>query len=159
MKFLLDIKAYWALARQGAWATLFDLSLAYLLFFRLGSGIYQISPKLFFPIRILEKILEIVFGVYVPFGAKIGGGLVIYHYHGIIINGRTIMGEGCAIYPRVCIGNRYPGDGVPVIGSRVILGTGACIFGPVFIPDEARIPANAVVTPSNLHEYIKDGSS
>lgn len=145
-----DLAAYAALARQGGWATLFDLSLVYLALFRLGSGLYQRQRILFAPVRILEKLLELVFGVYVPFGAQIGGGLVIYHYHGIIINGQAQIGKNCRLYARICIGSRFPGDGVPQIGDDVTIGTGACLFGPITIPDGAVIPANAVVTPGDM---------
>ena len=62
--------------------------------------------------------------------------------------GRTI-GANCTLYARVCIGNRWPGDGTPVIGDNVTIGTGACIFGPVVIPDNFVVKANAVITPSS----------
>jgi serine O-acetyltransferase len=150
-----DLRAYTALAKEGGLATLFDLSLLYLVLFRLGSGLYQMNTLVFAPIRIFEKILEIVFGVYIPFGTRIGGGLVIYHYHGIIINGKTEIGKNCSLYARVCIGNRFAGDGTPKIGDNVVIGTGACIFGPIVIPPGSSIPANAVVTPRTLSQYVR----
>lgn len=150
-----DLNAYLEFGRQGGWATVFDLSLLYLILFRLFSSLYQVNRKVFFPVRIIEKLLELLFGVYIPFGADIGGGLIIFHYHGLIINGRCKIGKNCRLYARVCIGNRHPGDGVPVIGDNVVIGTGACIFGPVEIPSDTKIPANAVVTPKTLGSYLK----
>jgi serine O-acetyltransferase len=85
------------------------------------------------PLRILEKVAEFVFKCYVPTTATIGPGLVIYHAFGVI-----------------SIGNRFPGDGTPTIGDNVTIGTGACIFGPVVIPDNYVVKANAVITPSSL---------
>ncbi len=150
-----DLRAFWRLARdKGGWATLFDLSVLYLVLFRLGSGLYQINRRIFLPVRLLEKLLELVFGVYMPFGAQIGGGLIIFHYHGIVVNGKARMGRDCRLYPRVCIGNRYAGDGVPTLGDGVTVGTGACIFGPVSIPSGTVIPANAVVTPRTLGDFL-----
>lgn len=156
MRLTEDLSAYLDLARKGGKATLFDLSILYLVLFRLGSGLYRMNRRIFFPVRILEKLLELIFGVYIPFGVDIGGGLIIYHYHGLIVNGRTRMGKNCRLYARVCIGNRFPGDGVPVIGDNVTIGTGACLFGPVEIPAGTNIPANAVVTPRTLDNYLKN---
>lgn len=147
-----DLRAY----RSVGWATVFDLSLVYLILFRMFSGLYQKNRKLFLPLRLFEKLLELVFGVYMPLGTQIGGGLVILHYHGLIVNGKAVIGRDCRLYPRVCIGNRFPGDGVPTIGDDVVIGTGACIFGPVHIPSGARIPANAVVTPKTLADFCPE---
>jgi serine O-acetyltransferase len=154
MRLCEDLAAYWALARKGGYASLLDLSLIYLILFRFGSGLYQLQRKIFAPIRLLEKLLELIFGVYIPFGAQIGGGLIIYHYHGIIVNGKARIGRDCRLHARVCIGNRFPGDGVPRIGDNVTIGTGACVLGPVDIPSGVVIPANAVVTPKTLPNYL-----
>ena len=102
------------------------------------------------PVRILEKFAEFVFKCYVPTTATIGPGLVIWHAFGIIVNGKTRIGANCTLYARVCIGNRWPGDGTPVIGDNVTIGTGACIFGPVVIPDNYVVKANAVLTPASF---------
>lgn len=102
-----------------------------------------------------ERLVEFLLGNYIPGTAEIGGGLVIYHAHGIIINGRAVLGRDVTLYARTCIGSRFPGDAAPVLGDRVVVGTGACIFGPVKIPDGAVIPANAVVTPKNVAEVIR----
>lgn len=112
MRLTEDLSAYLDWARKGGEATLFDLSILYLVLFRLGSGLYQLIRTVFFPVRILKKLLELIFGVYIPFGVDIGGGLFINYYHGLIVNGRTRMGKNCRIYARVCIGNRFPGNAV-----------------------------------------------
>lgn len=104
--------------------------------------------------KFAEKVLEAVFKCYVPSGVEIGGGLIIYHAHGIILNGKSVIGNNCTIYSRVCIGNRWPGDGTPTIGDNVVIGTGACIFGPVKIPSNSMISANSVITPSNVSEIF-----
>lgn len=100
------------------------------------------------PLRVFDKLAEFIFKCYLPTTAKIGPGLVIYHAFGVIINGKSEIGANCTLYARVCIGNRWPGDGTPIIGSNVTIGTGACIFGPVRIPDNYTVRANAVITPS-----------
>jgi serine O-acetyltransferase len=104
--------------------------------------------------RLLEKAAEFLFKTYIPSPTQIGGGLVIFHAFGIIINGKCTIGNDCTLYARVCLGNRWPGDGAPTIGNHVTIGTGACIFGPVSIPDNAIVKANAVVTPSDTRAVI-----
>jgi len=158
MRLFQDIKSYRSLAHSGGWATLFDISFIYLILFRIGSAIYQSNRILFSPVRVFEKILEIVFGIYIPFGCKIDGGLIIFHCNGVIINGKSEIGRNCRIYARVCIGNRFPGDGTPIIGNNVTLGTGACVFGPVQIPDGVSIPANSVVTPRSIDQILHKSS-
>jgi len=157
LKIVIDIDSYVKNYKKIGFATLFDISFLYLLLFRVFSSIYKINKKLFFFVRFIEKVLEIIFGVYIPFNAEIGGGLIIYHCNGIIINGKTIIGDNCQIYARVCIGSRFPGDGVPVIGNNVIIGTGACILGNVTVPDNAIIPALSLITPGNMEKIIFKG--
>jgi serine O-acetyltransferase len=102
------------------------------------------------PLRVLEKFMEFIFKCYLPTTTRIGPGLVIHHAFGLIINGKSEIGENCTLYARVCIGNRWPGDGTPIIGNNVTIGTGACVFGPVTIPDNYVVKANAVVTPATV---------
>ena len=111
------------------------------------------------PLRLFEKIAEFIFKCYLPSTAEIGGGLIIYHAFGIIINGKSKIGHNCTMYARVCIGNRWPGDGAPIIGDNVVIGTGACIFGPVIIPDNFIVKANQVITPSSFKEFAKKQES
>jgi serine O-acetyltransferase len=133
--------------RSLAWWML-DQSFWVILTYRLLAGAR--GTVLHAPLRVLEKLAEFVFKCYLPTTATIGPGLVIYHAFGIIVNGKTTIGANCTLYARVCIGNRFPGDGAPVIGDNVTIGTGACIFGPVVIPDHFVVKANAVITPSSM---------
>jgi serine O-acetyltransferase len=111
------------------------------------------------PLRVFEKVAEFVHKCYLPTTAQIGPGLVIYHAFGVIVNGKTRIGRNCTLYARVCIGNRWPGDGTPVIGDNVVIGTGACIFGPVTIPDNTIVKANAVITPSTVLAPAREPST
>ena len=108
------------------------------------------------PLRVFEKVAEFVFKCYLPTTAEIGPGLVIYHAFGVIVNGKSKIGENCTLYARVCIGNRWPGDGTPTIGHNVTIGTGACILGPVAIPDNYIVNANSVITPSTVLHNLRE---
>jgi serine O-acetyltransferase len=55
-------------------------------------------------------------------------GLTLRHGgRGVIIHSAARIGAGAVIYHRVTIGQRDPG--VPVIGDRVYIGTGASVIG------------------------------
>ena len=80
----------------------------------------------------------------VPLNLQVGGGLMLPHPQGIVINHAAVIGPNCLIFHQVTIGSN--GRGVPVIGGHVDIGAGARIIGPVRVGDHARIGANAVVT-------------
>lgn len=65
------------------------------------------------------------------------------------------LGRNCNLGHRVTIGSGGRGErdgelleGVPVLGDRVYVGPGACLFGPILLGDDVAIGANAVVTRS-----------
>lgn len=95
---------------------------------------------------LIQRLVEAWTGISIPPEAKIGPGLLIHHFGGIIINGDTVMGSDCVLHHGVTIGNRVPGGPSPVIGNRVMIGVGACVLGGITVGDDAEIGANAVVT-------------
>jgi serine O-acetyltransferase len=127
---------------QGVWATTV---------YRFGQWSNEAAPK---PLRpalkaaylVAFKAIEMTTGICLPSRARIGGGLYIGHFGGIIIHPDVVMGEGCSISQGVTIGV-LGGDrpGVPRLGNRVYVGAGAKILGDVTIGDGATIGANAVV--------------
>lgn len=96
---------------------------------------------------ILNKLSEILFGISIGSGAKIGRRMNIEHFGCIVIHGKSVIGDDCMLRQGVTIGNRYldrPYE-APVIGHRVVIGAGAKILGNVVIGDDVVIGANAVV--------------
>lgn len=88
-----------------------------------------------------------VYGIEVPYSARIGKNVVFEHQGGIVIHGNASIGDGCIIRQGVTIGNRrldLP-DEAPDIGNNVNIGAGSAILGAVSIGDNAIIGANAVV--------------
>ena len=80
---------------------------------------------------------------------EFGEGLIIPHGH-VVIDGLVTIGRNCIINPWVTIGlsgsRRWGFDQRgPIIGDRVLIGTGAKVLGPITIGDGVRIGANAVV--------------
>jgi len=88
-----------------------------------------------------------VYGVEIPWSAKVGRNVVVEHQGGIVVHGDATIGDGCTIRQGVTIGNRSieaPFD-VPVIGRDVNIGAGAVIVGPIRLGDGCAIGANSVV--------------
>ncbi len=101
------------------------------------------------------KWIEIVAGISLPPECEIGPGLHIDHFGGVVLNPKVRMGSNCNIAHGVTIGSGGRGfingkdlEGVPQLGDRVYIATGACVFGPITIGNDVAVGANAVVNKS-----------
>lgn len=98
------------------------------------------------PIRFLfERFIEITTGISFPVQARIGKGLRIHHFGGIILHPDAIVGDMCTIYHGVTLGDLGGKGGAPHVGDFVVIGAGAKLIGEIEIGDHCRIGANAVV--------------
>lgn len=99
-------------------------------------------------IAVWHKLIEITTGIDLPKYTKIGKGLYIGYFGGIIVSPYAEIGEFCHLSHDVMIGvgGRGEKSGVPKVGNRVFIGSGARIFGPIKIGDNVAIGANSVVT-------------
>jgi serine O-acetyltransferase len=78
--------------------------------------------------------------------ASIGGGLYIGHIGGVHINPGAVLGRDCDLAHRVTIGASAMGrQGVPVLGDKVYIGTGAVLIGKIKVGSGAKISANTLV--------------
>lgn len=77
-----------------------------------------------------------------------GEGVKIFHKGDIVINYRSVIGDGCVLHGDNCIGNNGKDLACPVLGKNVDVGIGAKIIGGITIADDIKIGANAVVTKS-----------
>jgi serine O-acetyltransferase len=101
------------------------------------------------PIRfICERFIEITTGISIPVQARIGKGLRIYHFSGIIFHPETVLGERCTLYHGVTFGDLGGWGGAPHVGNCVVIGAGAKVLGQIEVGDYCRIGANAVVLTS-----------
>lgn len=101
------------------------------------------------PLRFFcERLVEICCGISIPAACRIGTGLRIHHFGGIIFHPSAQLGEGCTLYHGVTIGDRGGAGGAARIGNNVLIGAGAKIIGPIEIGDNCVVGANAVVTRS-----------
>lgn len=137
------------LSRQGLWA---------MTMYRFGRWRYTIRWRWLrmpfsFLYKVLKPISEVVTGIELPCEVRLGRRFRIDHFGGIIISGDAVFGDDCVIRNGVTVGLKHAGyRGAPTLGSRVDVGAGAKILGPIRIGDDVLIGANAVVTadvPSN----------
>ena len=94
-----------------------------------------------------NTLIRIAWGIDVPRDAKIGPGLYIGHFGGIIISSAAVIGRGCNLSQAVTVGLAGEGErgGVPTIGDEVYLGPGARLFGKITVGNNVKIGANAVI--------------
>lgn len=99
------------------------------------------------PLRfVCERFIEITTGVSIPACCRIGKGLRINHFGGIIFHPSVELGENCTLYQGVTIGDRGGSGRAARIGNNVLIGAGAKIIGEITIGNNCSVGANAVVT-------------
>ena len=96
----------------------------------------------FFP-GFLQRVIYRRYGLEIPCGADIGGGLYIAHPVGTVIMPKRI-GRNCSIIASVTVGMRSEWS-FPDIGDNVYIGAGARILGGIRIGNDVSVGANAVV--------------
>lgn len=119
---------------------------------RFGNWRMKVKPKtLRAPLSVLYRVLyrraRNVYGIELPYSAKLGRRVVFEHQGAVVIHGSAEIGDDCIIRQGVTIGNRNietPFE-APKLGNRVNIGAGATILGDLEIGDDATIGANAVV--------------
>jgi serine O-acetyltransferase len=92
-----------------------------------------------------HRTYSVLSGAEIPLNSKLGGGLVIPHPNGIVINPDATIGPNCLILQQVTIGYGGKTVGNPTIGGHVDIGAGAKVLGGITVGDHAKIGANAVV--------------
>ena len=95
-------------------------------------------------------INECLFCIELPWRARIGYGLKLYHPHCIVINRGTIIGQNCTLRQGVTIGSVTDSQGresaSPRIGDNVEFGAHAVVIGAVTLGDNVKVGAGTVVT-------------
>ena len=97
--------------------------------------------------RLLSTATRAVTGVEIHPGAQIGRRFFIDHGMGVVIGATAEIGDDVMLYHGVTLGGRSMEKVKrhPTLGSRVTVGAGAKILGPIEVGDEVQIGANSVV--------------
>jgi len=139
-----DLKRYHR--RRFEW---YEPSLYVVAWFRFGQWIRRLPAIPAFLLNLVHlpvyMVLTLLTGIHLPRGCRIGPGLRIYHFGGIVLNSEVVIGSNCTLRHNVTVGNRRDEHDVPVIGDGVDVGVGAVILGAIRIGNNVKIGANAVV--------------
>lgn len=112
---------------------------------RIAHGLYK--KERYFGARAISQLAKLVTGIEIHPGAKIGKGLVIDHGAGVVIGETAEIGDNCTIYQGATLGGtgKDVGKRHPTLGNNVMIGAGAKVLGPLYIGDNSKVAANAVV--------------
>ena len=131
---------------------------------------------LLFPIsKLLLNHYKFKFGICLSYRVKLGAGLYLPHFGGIVINDDCVLGDNLVISQGVTLGKTDRGKhkGSPVINNNVFIGPNSVVVGGIRIGNNVLIapnsfvnfdvPANAVISgnPAKIismqgaNEYIK----
>lgn len=112
----------------------------YMVIFRLNQQVKKYNP-FFLPLRIWYKNISCKYSIQIPLHTKIGGGFLMNHYGGIVINQGVVLGENCNISQGVTLGNVSRGKlkGCPTIGDRVWIGANSIVVGKITIGNDVLI--------------------
>ncbi|WP_371643994.1 serine O-acetyltransferase [Streptomyces sp. NBC_00597] len=104
--------------------------------------------------RALSLLARAVSGIEIHPGARIGRRFFVDHGTAVVIGETVRIGDDVMLYHQVTLGSvgwwkdlRRPSGSRrhPVVGDRVVIGTGASVLGPVTIGADSRIGAHSVV--------------
>ncbi len=130
---------------QGLWAVVCYRAGHWLETHRLPPGIRQLA---LIGYHLWHLAVRTTTGIHIPPDCRIGPGLYIGHFGGIILHPEVRMGTDCNLSQGVTIGagGRGARQGVPWLGDRVYVAPGAKVFGPIRVADGTVVGANAVLT-------------
>jgi serine O-acetyltransferase len=97
---------------------------------------------------LLHRRMQVKYGAYIDFAAKIGPGLYLGHLCFIVVNTHSVIGRDCTLSHGVTLGQtnqRSKTPGCPTVGDRVYLGCGAKILGGITLGDDSAVGPNSVV--------------
>ena len=114
-------------------------------FHRIAHSLY--SRKKYFIARFVSHVSRFITGIEIHPGAKIGRRVFIDHGMGVVIGETSEVGEDSLIYKGVVLGGTSleKGKRHPTLGKNVVVGSNACILGPIKIGDGAKIGSGSVV--------------
>lgn len=114
--------------------------------YRIYSAIYKIRPRILGYLIYLAT--KLIYKCDIHPKAKIGSGFLLVHGFDVVIGPQAILGNDVVVFNGVTLGKKYVGvliDGMPKVGDRCVVGTGAKLLGGITIGQDVMIGANSVV--------------
>lgn len=140
-----DFKFYYKKLGAGFFLNLGFLSI---LLYRMGRWAY-LHNRFVNPVWYIYLILKLfilpIAKIELPVTCKIGRNLFLPHPFGLVMGGKTEIGNNCTIGPWVIIGRLAKGRGNPRIEDNVYIGPRATVLGEITIGSNAIVGANAFV--------------
>jgi len=143
-----DIKS--AMDKDPAAKSMLEIVLCYpgvhaLWFYRIAHFLY--NRKMHVIARLVSHFARFITGVEIHPGANIGRRVFIDHGMGVVIGETSEIGDDSLIYKGVVLGGTSleRGKRHPTLGKNVVVGSNACILGPIKIGDGAKIGSGSVV--------------
>jgi serine O-acetyltransferase len=93
---------------------------------------------------VLHLVVSLLTGISLPKSARIGGGLRIYHFGGIVVHPGSQVGRNCTFGHGVTLGVRED-DTAPVVEDDVVLSAYAQVLGGIRVGRGAKVGAMSVV--------------
>ncbi len=119
---------------------------------RFGNWRMSVEPKVLrAPLSVLYRAAERhcrnVYGIELPYSAKVGRRVKIEHQGGIVVHGDSTIGDECTLRQGVTLGmkNTDKAFDAPTLERGVDVGAGAVILGAIVVGEGAHVGANAVV--------------
>lgn len=113
-------------------------------FYRVSNWFHRRNLR--FAARLIDGMTRFFFAASIPGRATIGRNVFFHHSGlGVVINGRSVIEDGCEIGVHVVLGGRAPIIGAPHIERDVILHAGSQVIGPVRIGVGSIVAANSTV--------------
>jgi len=132
-------------ARSGLEVVLCYPGVHALWFYRIAHFLYNI--RMYVIARMVSHLARFLTGVEIHPGANIGRRVFIDHGMGVVIGETSEIGDDSLIYKGVVLGGTtlQRGKRHPTLGKNVVVGSNACVLGPVKIGDGAKIGSGSVV--------------
>lgn len=121
--------------------------------FRVSSFLYRVHLE---PLaKVIWYVNRMIYHVDLDYKARLAPGFRLVHGLGVVLGSGVVSDGPLTVYQGVTIGGssgRYREDGrggvfrQPHFGSNVIVYTNACIFGPIYIGNDAVVKAGRIIT-------------
>ena len=136
--------------RMAIYTAIINREKRFYFFWRLAEFLHQ-QPKRFshWMARRIATRLYYRYGCDIELGTRIGPGLRIRHFSGIVINKHTFIGANCTLRQNTTIGAASASIKNIIIGNNVSIGANVCIIGDdIHIGNNVTIGAAAFINKS-----------